>query len=130
MSRRISVLALWLAAILIASLFPLVLIGQEGTKDAREAEHGPKKVTGCLQKGIEPGGFALTGDDGKTWELTSGSSNLADHVGHKVSITGSPIHESKKREEKMETNEKTEAAGKEYADLKVDKVEMISDSCK
>jgi hypothetical protein len=30
----------------------------------------------------------------------------------------------------MEKNEKKEAAGKEYGDLKVAKLEMVGDSCK
>ena len=133
MSHRISWAILWLIPILVITLFPLRASGQESAaKEAREdkAEHGSQSVTGCLQKGDEPDGFVLTGDDGKTWELTGGSVKLADHVGHKVTVTGSRVHESKKREEKMEKDEKKEAGGKEYSDLKVDKLEMVSDSCK
>jgi hypothetical protein len=134
MSHRISRAMLWLVPILVVTLFPIRASGQESAaKEAREekAEHSPQSVTGCLQKGDEPGGFVLTGDDGKTWELKSvGGVKLDEHVGHKVTVTGSRSHESKKEEEKMEKAEKKEAGGKEYNDLKVDKLEMVSGSCK
>ncbi len=134
MSHRISRTMLWLVPILAVTLFPIRASGQEGAStEAREqrAAQTPQSVTGCLQKGEEPGGFVLTGDDGKTWELTSdGGTKLADHVGHKVTLTGTRIHESKNHEEKTEKDEKKEAAGKEHGDLKVDKLEMVSESCK
>ena len=56
--------------------------------------------------------------------------NLADHLGHKVIVAGSRVHETKMKEEKKEKYEKAESGGKEYADLKVNSVEMISNSCK
>jgi len=134
MSHRIFKAMLWLLPILVVTLFPVRAGGQESAaKEAREekAEHSPQSATGCLQKGDEPGGFVLAGENGKTWELTSGGGvKLAEHVGHKVTVTGSRIQESKMREEKMEKDEKKEAGGKEYADLKVKSVEMVSDSCK
>jgi hypothetical protein len=84
-----------------------------------------------LQKGDEPGGFVLSGDDGKVWELTSDSGvKLAEHVGHKVRVSGSRFSESALQEEKRENDEKKEAGGREYADLKVESLEMVSDSCK
>ena len=134
MAHRIFRAALWLVPIAVVTLFPPRLSGQESaTTEAREekAEHSTQSVTGCLQKGHEPGGFTVTGDDGKVWELSKGGGvDLAAHVGHKVTVTGSAIHESKMHEEKMEKEEKQEASGKEYADLKVKKLEMVSDSCK
>jgi hypothetical protein len=133
MSHRISRAILWLVPILVVTLFPLRASGQESAAtEAREekAEHRSQSVTGCLQKGAEASGFVLRSEDGKTWELMSGGSvQLADHVGHKVTVTGAPTHESKTQEEKMEKDEKKEADGKVYGDLTVDKVEMVSNSC-
>ena len=131
-SHRISRTLLWLVPILLVILFPARLSGQESAKDAREekTEHSRQNVTGCLQKGHEPGGFVLVADDGKTWELTSSGVKLADHIGHKVTVTGSRIHESKMQEEKREKDEKKEAGGREYGDLKVNSLEMVSSSCK
>jgi hypothetical protein len=126
---RISNAASWLLPILLMTIFSLHLGGQE----AREVQtqKDTQNATGCLQKGEEPNGFVLIGDDGKAWELTAADSvKLADHVGHKVTVTGSRVHESKTREEKKEKYEKAESGGKEYADLKVNSVEMVSSSCK
>jgi hypothetical protein len=60
---------------------------QDNTKQAatqEKQEHKPtshlKTVTGCLQKGDETGEFSITGEDGKTWELSSESVKLDDHV--------------------------------------------------
>jgi hypothetical protein len=117
---------------LLMTCLPLRISGQESAKDARADAMGQgiQKVSGCLQKGIEPGGFVLSGDDGKVWELVDGSGKLADHVGQKITVTGARVHESKMQENKMQKNEKTEAAGKDYSDLKVDKIEMVSASCR
>jgi len=47
----------------------------------------PTTVTGCLSKGAKDA-FTLEGTDGKTYELTSSTVKLEQHVGHKVSVTG------------------------------------------
>src|SRR6266852_4320633 len=129
MSHKISIsrMLLWLAPVLLLTLFPPRLGGQEAPTKNSAAD---QSVTGCLQKGDEAGGFVLAGDDGKTWELSSKTVKLAEHVGHKVKVTGPSVKESKAREEIKEKNEKKEAAGKEYADLRVTNLEMVSDSCK
>jgi hypothetical protein len=128
--------SLWLVAVLVVSVAPITLRAQETPaqeKNEEKMEHKSARhtesVTGCLQKGDEAGGYSLTGDDGKMWELRSKSVNLADHVGHKVTVTGSLAHHSKTHEEEMETTEKKEAAGKEYGDLRVSSLKMVSESC-
>ena len=88
------------------------------------------KLGGYTQKGGEEGGFILAGDDGSTWELSGKTVKLDEHVGHKVKLTGTPVHGSKAHEATMEANEKKESGGKEYADLKVTRLKMVSDSCK
>src|SRR5207244_948086 len=102
----------------------------------RRSSDLPKTITGCLQKGDQPDEFTITGDDGKTWGLRSGGKvNLSEHIGHKVTITGSPMRESKAEEKKEKAEEKKEgtmekAAEKhEYGDLRVSSVKMVSDSC-
>src|SRR5258705_12744176 len=95
MSHRISRAMFWLVPILVLTLFPVRAGGQESAaKEAREekVEHASQSVTGCLQKGDEAGGFLLDSDDGKTWGLKSHNVKLADHVGHKVTVTGSQTH--------------------------------------
>jgi len=88
-----------------------------------------QSVTGCLQKGAEAGGFTIAGDDGKVWELHSKKVKLSEHLGHKVTVTGTAAKESKATEDKMEASEKKEASGKEYGDLRVQSMKMVSEKC-
>ena len=67
-------------------------------------------------------------ESGKTWELRSTAVKLANHLGHKVEVTGSPVKESAS-EEKMEASEKKEAGEQERGELKVTKLKMVSESC-
>ena len=98
--------------------------------DDNKAKASAQSVTGCLKKGDEAGGVTITGEDGKVWELHSNKVKLSAHVGHTVTVTGAAVKQSKSAEEKMEPSEKKEASGKEYGDLRVDSLKMVSDSCK
>jgi len=89
-------------------------------------------ITGCVNKGQETGGYFLKDDNGKMWELTDADAKVADHVGHKVTLTGMSTRESKSEEAKKATAEKAEAAevgGKHSGDFAVSSVKMISESC-
>src|SRR6266852_1479001 len=97
-------------------------------KQQRKAMSHTKTVTGCLQKGDEPGEFSITGEDGKTWGLRSRNVKLEEHVGHKVTVTGSTTHETK-AEEKKEGQVENAASKAEYADLTVTSLKMVSESC-
>ncbi|MGO9085566.1 MAG: hypothetical protein ACLQBK_10090 [Candidatus Sulfotelmatobacter sp.] len=94
---------------------------------AQENMSQPHSVTGCLQKGVEPGGFFLLGEDGTMWEL-SGKVD-ATHVGHKITVTGHVLHRSAADEAKFSDHEKQESKGKPYADFQVTGLKMVSDSC-
>ena len=85
-----------------------------------------------MQKGDEPGEFSITSKDGKTWGLRSRSVKLDEHVGHKVTVTGSAHRESKaqeKAEEKKEGQMEKAAGKEEYGDLRVTNLKMVSDTC-
>jgi hypothetical protein len=99
---------------------------------AKTSAKEAKTVTGCLQKGDEPGEFALKAEDGKIWELKSSSVKLEEHLGHKVSVTGSASEESRAEEkrEKKEGEVEKAANKEEYGDIRVTGLKMISDSCK
>jgi hypothetical protein len=85
-------------------------------------------VTGCLQKGDEPGEVSITGEDGRSWELHSTAVKLDEHIGHKVIVTGTITRESRAEEKKEGQVEK--AAGKEeYGDLRVSSLKMVSKTC-
>jgi hypothetical protein len=55
-------------------------------------------VTGCLQKGDEAGEYSITGEDGKTYGLRSKTVKLSQHLGHKVTVTGTLRAESAEKE--------------------------------
>jgi hypothetical protein len=135
MSHKIAKLAFWLIPILCLSLCPIALA--QGTAPEKQEKKADKSahtqtVTGCLQKGDEPGEFSITGEDGKTWGLRSTSVKLDEHLGHKVNVTGTTTHETKaaeKAEEKKEGQVENAASKAEYADLTVTSLKMVSETC-
>ena len=70
-----------------------------GVDAAGMKKSGAKTLTGCLQKGTEAGTYTLTNVTGgpeatnKEWELIGAPASLKmdDHVGHKISVTGSVV---------------------------------------
>lgn len=96
---------------------------------AQEKSAGSKTtVTGCLQKGDEAGEYSITGEDGKTYGLRSRTVKLSQHLGHKVTITGTLSPESAEKEKnEAEEHEKKEAA--EAGDIKVTDLKMVSEKC-
>jgi len=91
-----------------------------------------KTLTGCLQKGHDAAEFSITAEDGKTWELSSKTVKLDEHVGHQVTVTGSVHHDSKaeeKAEEKKEGQMEKAGSKEEYGDLRVTDVKMVSETC-
>ncbi len=133
---KIARLSCWLVPMLFVCLCPLTLHAQESAAQEKQDKTKPapqtQSVTGCLQKGDEAGEFSITGEDGKTWELRSRSVKLDEHVGHKVTVTGSPTRESKaeeKAEEKKEGKVEKASSKEEYGDLSVTSLKMISTTC-
>ena len=117
----------WALSLVFGGLFFSITCSAQMSGNAAPAS--AQSVTGCLQKGDEAGGFTIAGDDGKVWELHSKKVKLSEHVGHKVTVTGTVAKESKATEDKMEANEKKEASGTEYGDLKVQSMKMVSETC-
>jgi hypothetical protein len=132
MSQKLVRFSLSIASVVFVSLSPGSLYGapQTGDQKTDKMSATSQSVTGCLHKGDEPGGFTLTGEDGKVWELHSKKVQLAEHVGHTVTVAGSAGNRTKVQEEKIEANEKKEAGEKEHGDLRVSSLKMVSDSCK
>jgi hypothetical protein len=115
------------AKLILLSIFTLSLLLVPPTSQAQDDMSKTRTITGCLQKGAEPGGFYIVGDGGMMWEL-SGKVE-AKHVGHKVTVDGHVLHKAKVKEEKMDDSEKKEAGDKKYVDFQVTSLKMISDSC-
>jgi len=118
----ILIMAVCLALALCA--FALAANAQKGEKKG-----STKTVTGCLQKGDEGDEFSLTGDDGQLYDLRSSSVKLSEHVGHKVTVSGSFKPEGGEKDED-EAKESKEGGKKEAGDISVTKLKMVSESCK
>jgi hypothetical protein len=90
MSKFITIGALLLAASLIPAALPAQT--QSSQPDSQSTGAAMKSnlttVTGCVSAGKKDGTYKLTGDDGTTYMLRSKSANLADHVGHEVTVSG------------------------------------------
>jgi hypothetical protein len=64
---------------------------QQAAPAAAPKEHS---MTGCLKKGTADGSYLITDVDGngpKSVGIVSSTANLAPHVGHKITITGSAV---------------------------------------
>jgi hypothetical protein len=104
---------------------------------------GAHSMTGCLQKGTEANTYTLANSEAKgpkTVEIISEAKgvDLAAHVGHKVTITGTTVSEKKaaKAEAKAEgkgtskeaaKTEMKEEAGEHH--MHVTAVKMVAPSC-
>jgi hypothetical protein len=76
----------------------------------------------------EPGEYSITGEDRKTYGLRSKAVNLSEHLGHKVTVTGTLRAESaEKKKGEAEEHEKKEAA--EAGDIRVTSLKMVSEKC-
>jgi len=85
-------------------------------------------VTGCLQKGTQPGEVNITGADGKTYDLRSDTVKLDQHIGHQVTVTGTASPETK-AEEKKEGQVENASSKEAIGNLTVTDVKMISETC-
>jgi len=116
-------------------LFGLLMFGlalsayiAPGASAQEKSAGGKTTVTGCLQKGDETGEYSITGEDGKTYGLRSKSVKLSQHLGHKVTVTGTLRAESAEKEKaEAAEHEKKEAA--EAGDIRVTDLKMVSDKC-
>jgi hypothetical protein len=127
------------AAIVFAAV---TMAAQEATDKA--ADKMEKKITGCVQAGTSPGTYVLSnavpamGDkmaseaagaakaDMGTIMLTGTDVDLAPHVGHKVTVSGTMT--GKMKAEKPATATDTAAAGVGPS-LKVKSLTMVSSTC-
>jgi hypothetical protein len=122
MFRNTAALCLWVIAILFVCLAagPICAVGQTP---------GAQTITGCLQKGLETGGFFLITND-QHWELYADSPvGLADHVGQTVTVTGTSPHRTPAQEEVSQPYEKKETGTKKHADFQVTGLKVVSATC-
>jgi len=118
-----------LAALLVFVVVIAITLAATTQAKKSQGTKGTKSVTGCLQKGDKADEFSITDTDGKTYGLRSSTVKLGDHLGHKVTVTGTlrPEREENEANEAKERNEQNEK--KEAGDIRVTSLKMISSSC-
>ena len=128
MLQKLARLSLWMVPIILVGLASMY--GAAQTAD--EKTPAQQIVTGCLQKGLEPGGFFLIAANNQHWELyQNGAVPLADHVGQAVAVTGifNP-NRSAAQEEKSQPYEKKETGERKHGDFQVSSLKVVSETCK
>ena len=106
----------------------LLGLGLSYSTPARAADKNagktPVTVTGCLAQGDEAKEFSIKDEAGKTYGLLGSSGvDLKPHLGHKVTVTGTPTkRESGKHEAKTGQAEESEH-------LRVTDLKMVSTTC-
>jgi len=98
---------------------------------ASDKPSGTQTLTGCVQKGVEPsGGFFLLDNSGKHWELyDAGNNAIADHVGQKVTVTGTIPKRSAEEEKTSQPFEKQETGKRQHGDFQVSSLKVVSQTC-
>ena len=97
----------------------------------KETHKDARTVTGCMQKDGDE--YQVTTKDGSTWEVKSDSVNLAQHVGHTVTVTGAvqnaALHGAK---EDTKAEAKEHGVGKnsaEHGHMTITNLKMDSKTC-
>lgn len=130
---KYSILRLFLFATLSLGLGTGLALAQEkqdpGTQDRQIQREKPATpdtdkaktmtVTGCLQKGDEAGEYSIKDDNGKEYGLRSTTVKLADHLNHKVTVTG-----------EMMSREKEKSENENHQHMNVTNLKMVSSSCR
>jgi len=121
---RLKKLSLYLAPVVLFGLLPILAAAQDNMGMNNKQT---MSVTGCLKQGGDSGGYYLTAEDGKMYELFG--KGLSAHVNHKVTVTGTQETLSEAQEDKRNAAEKSEAGGATFVDMRVSHVKMVSESC-
>lgn len=108
----------------LACAFLLAGLSQTAFARGKSGTANTATVTGCLAKGDEANEYAIKGDDGKTYGLKSSKVNLAEHMGHKVTVTGAVSHEKEKPAKVSKSGVR-----EEDAHMRVSTLKMVSTTC-
>lgn len=84
----------------------------------------PVTVTGCLAQGDQTDEYAIKDSSGKTYGLMSSKVDMKAHLGHEVTVTGTPASENEKNEKN------TTGKAEESEHLQVTNLKMVSTTCK
>jgi hypothetical protein len=111
-------------------LLPAVgVAGKANQNDTTEKGSKVRKITGCLSKGDSSNEYQVNAPNGGTWEVKSDAVDLASHVGHTVTVTGT-VNNAMAHGAKEKAKDKTMDNPNEHGHLTVTNVKMVSESCK
>ncbi|HWG37563.1 MAG TPA: hypothetical protein VN690_07585 [Terriglobales bacterium] len=130
-------LTVLLAAVVGLAMTPLANAQQTQTQPQQQAQQNqqPITATGCLQKASSGNGYQLTDSSTmKTYDLSAASSDvdLSAHVGHTVTVTGTPSAAAASTEQNPPGSATSNPAGQSQTQnqqLSVTNVKMVSSSC-
>jgi hypothetical protein len=117
---------LLLSLLLLASA--LWLQAQTYPQSSTAGDTGGTTVQGCLSG--SSGSYTLTADDGATYTLTGNTTELKDHVGHEIQVTGKTSGSSASSSSSAASASGTTSAGGAGQTLEVASMKHISKSCK
>ena len=132
MKKAILTLGLVLAFSLamLAQAAPSESKSKSGKKAAAAAGATTTSISGCLSGPNDEGAYVLKNGRYRKGVEVGGSDNLKAHVGHKVKLTGTWAKSGTEIGEKPEkTEEKMEKAAGMERHFKVQKIDMIADTC-
>ncbi|HUA14464.1 MAG TPA: DUF5818 domain-containing protein [Verrucomicrobiae bacterium] len=96
---------------------------QKGSTASSQTAAGNRSVEGCLQS--SNGNYTLTATTGTMYRLEGDTSQLSEHVGHKVEITGTMTSATSSN-----TGSAMSPSGSQEKTITVESVKHISKTCK
>jgi hypothetical protein len=97
----------------------------------KETHKNTRTVTGCMQKDGDE--YQVTAKDGSTWEVKSDSLNLAQNLGHTVTVTGAvsnaALHGAKEDTKAEAREHGIDKNSTEHGHMTVTNLKMVSRSC-
>ncbi len=108
----------------------------QDTASDNNSKSKTRTITGCLSKGDNSASsneYLLTANDGSTWEIRSDSVDLAKHLGHTVTATGTvdhnTMHNMKEDTKAMGHDTGMTKNNSEHGHLTVTDLQHVSSSC-
>ncbi|HEY4879703.1 MAG TPA: hypothetical protein VIH97_11300 [Candidatus Acidoferrales bacterium] len=145
MYKFIGMGALLLAASLVPATLPAQSQDDKPATTSSATNPATTSVTGCVAAGKKAGTYKLTADDGTVYMLRSKSTNLGEHVGHTVTVSGRVMSGANGSATPSNSANSSDATGADQNSagangaaaggamknhLMVHKLTMVSESCK
>jgi hypothetical protein len=113
-------------------VFSVAFVGAQDV-EKKTTHKKVRTLSGCLQKTDDPKEYRLTTAKGGTWEIKSDAVNLAEHVGHSVTVTGAvsnaAIHGAKEDAKAEAKEHGIDKDSTEHGHMTVTGLKMVSESC-